>query len=517
MDDFINCYLDSIDKQTDAGDTTDSNQLLELQNYERFLVFAQQNPERVQEALNQLEREKGGRDERRKRPASLTALMPMDGITGFPTNIKERWTPKKLWEQYDPSTLPKILVGADIDSIYTFNSSLFKLVESCGEKCRFTMPNITRHQSADTGTRFCVNSDLCETKPFIRGGEAKTVPLNWFPNVKIATVQIGHPFHSQLHIQLYFLGVDGLHSNTYFTQERLGVVNAMFTMAAISILDDPDFDRSIKRQLARFYNLETLVGSRKWTGARTSFSNSLTPSAMRALALKSTEVLELMATNDEATAFEMPFFNGIQPEDKREKTLNREAMVKFAQELQKSMCFTASMAGCKGSFADEHFLRKIELDPEQFRKVDQDDQMETDDHSIKLDPDQMGTETKSLKVALDGFDSEDDLDDQDSEEDSDESSESTAWDCDLWCSTINEKLTETRNELKEVVLRSFREAFDSNLRSSKGGELPEPKLHSESTWYIDFGIETMLESDTMNIFPMIDSSEALLKEQLKEL
>ena len=483
MDDFIDDYLGSVDRHISETELEESD-FDSYANFERFVQYAHTNEGTVKAALEALKQQKRAGDE--VPPPRLQAVIPLDGVRGFPSNVKDKWTPKSIGSHYYPDTLPALLVNADIDSVYTFEHTLPRIVDVCGSKVRWVMPNITRRESADTGSRFCVNADLCETKPFLRGGVAKTVPLNWFPNIKIAIAKIGHPFHCDMHVQMCFLGVQGFTSNSYFNNHQMGVVNAMFNLAAIFLINQEDADFSVKRELKRFYNLETLVGSKAWRGSRQAWPNSLSPKAMKALAEKSIETLQQIANNDEEIDFENPYWNGIQPEDKRTDTLDRELMVECAQLLSKNVCFTASMAGCKGSFTGEDFERRIELDPDQF----------------KLE--------------------------NDSDDDSDDDSAGCQWDITSWHSTLNEKITEARNQLKEALQDAFQNAFDSNSPtvatdeadkdedSEEANFKKEPKLNKNSSFYVDCGIEIALDDPQMNLFPMIGESQAILKAQMRE-
>jgi hypothetical protein len=79
-------------------------------------------------------------------------------------------------------------------------------------------------------------------------------------------------------------------------------------------------------------------------------------------------VLDAIADDDEAMEFQKSFFNGIEGKDKREDTLNRKDMVSFAKKLSKNIAFTASIAGCKGRFAEDKFQRKINIHAEHYEE-----------------------------------------------------------------------------------------------------------------------------------------------------
>ena len=173
----MEAFIDDYDKlHSSLGDSTEggdrrNNDREELQKFEKFVVYANANEEKVKAALKELEKQKKDMDETPVNTHIVTRMVTLDGrIRGFPTSVKDRRRPKKIWDFYTPEDLPPIVVSGDIDSVYTFDHSLSRLVRACGNKTRWVMPNITRRESADTGSRFCVNSDLCEAKPFIRGG-----------------------------------------------------------------------------------------------------------------------------------------------------------------------------------------------------------------------------------------------------------------------------------------------------------------------------------------------------------
>jgi hypothetical protein len=156
-----------------------------------------------------------------------------------------------------PAHFPEIIVSADIDSVYTFADTAEKIVDAIGTKNRWMIPSITRQWSSDTGTRFSVNSELCENPPFLCKGEAKTVPLNMFPNIKIAVAHIAE-FGYDMHVHLYYLGIEKFTSKSHFSLLQMGVVNAMFNGARTAITSCPeDFPASVVCEMRRFENLKT--------------------------------------------------------------------------------------------------------------------------------------------------------------------------------------------------------------------------------------------------------------------
>lgn len=488
MEDFIDSF-DRIHPVEQDGDATEANvnPRSEHIKFEHFLEYAKTNQEQLDAALEELKQQKLKMDPVRLRTYIDTEKIGLEqnGIEGFPTCIDESVkTPCYLWELWDryideyqvqEIDFPSVVVCGDIDSIYTFNQSLSQIVDSCGSESLWSMASILRAESADTGSRFCVNSDLCESKPFLRNGIAKTVPLNWFPNVKIATVYIGAPFCREMHIQMYFLGVEGFSSNSYFTKLQLGVINAMFNLAILFLTNEENTDRSVQRQLGRFYNLETLTGSRSWTGSRKASINSLTSEAMKALAKKAVEALDLIANNDEKIKkFEDPFVNGVQPEDKREETLDRQQMAAFAQRLSKAMCFTASLAGCKGSFTKNRYERVVELNPLNYRYINHDESGSDD----------LSAEDQSQQQDIDWFE---------------------------YCTELNRGITQAMNELNEELFLSLRKALNAN--SDPSGEA---HLHRKSNWYVDKAFEVSLDHPDLCLLSMIQPSKGILKGKIGE-
>ena len=479
MEEFLDDY-DLNEASAAAEAESNGNARSEHLQFEHFVTYANQNEEKIRAALEELRQKRTEADPVPLQPERASSVFTLN-IDGFPKNVDEDMkTPCKLWElweiyrdQYEENhtAFPSVVICGDIDSVYTFDQSLSRLVDACGVNSCWTMPSILRRESADTGSRFCVNSDLCENKPFLRSGTTKTVPLNWFPNVKIATIHLGDPFRCEMHVQLYFLGVEGFAANAYFSTQQLGVINAMFNFAATVLVNDvTGTDFSIRREFRRFYNLETLTGSRSWTGSRKTAQNYLSAKAMKALAEKAVDVLALIAEDsDQIPNFEDPFLNGVQPEDKRNKTLDRREMVKFAKRLQNAMCYTASLAGCKGRFTERKFERIVTEDPRHY--MPERSESDTDDSN----------------------------------------SDSTGFNEDEYCRALNRAITKARCELSTVLDESFKEAFNAN-------EDPETvaELHSESNWYLDKGFEVALSDPKMNLFPLIRPSEEILKSQLRE-
>jgi hypothetical protein len=384
------------------------------------------------------------------------------------------------------------VVKGDIDSVCTFADDLATIVDACGSN-PWKLLSTTSPASADTGSRFCVNSELCESPAFVRGEETKTVPLNWFPNIKIATVPVG-AWGYEVHIHLYFLGVEKFTANAYMTHVMTGVVNAMFNIArmcAVLTSSDP----TDIQEMQRFDNLETLVGRKKWTRHKLGKKNHLSARAMRELAVQAQTALDFIAGDHPGFEFEQPFLNGIQPEDKRENTLERHEMVKVAKRLKNAMVFTASLAGCKDHFTQEQYQESIHTDPEKYKKM-------------MVDSPHFDAVVDELNGALD------DEDDEASVEYYNSSTKLPPFThfpdiLKAWKDDLDLEMSMKRDLLNRKVLDAFRSAFatlDSENQESED---------TASRWYVDIGFEAYLK-DNMNLLPLIGPSEDMLKSQLRE-
>ena len=544
MDDFDrNIELREIGTAADIAEEEGYDRL-EEQKFEYFIQYAIENEGIVRAALEELKAKRDEMDPAPPRNNNATAEMQEVPDDGFPRCVDESTrTPcslPDLWNLYSSEyengkPFPSVVVSGDIDSLYTFNRNLSGIVDACGIKALWTMPSILRRESADTGSRFCVNYDLCANKPFIRRGTAKTVPLNWFPNVKIATVQIGYPFCRELHIQLYFLGVEGFTSSSYFTTLQLGVINAMFNFAVLFLVNG-DTDRSVKRELSRFYNLETLTGSRSWTGSRQPASNFLSPMAMKAIAEQAEVALDLIVDDDPLVSqLTDPFINGVQPENKRAKTLDKDEMLKFAKRLHKAKCFTASLAGCKGSFTASEFEEVLEFNPLDFR-LGQDDSSQESGESSRPAPLHLSTNVgedsgrrpptddiglpNTVRPSSRSGEESSSASKSDSSEDSgsDSSNSNSTSDTDpiiicweTYCSHLNEGIVAARNDLSKRLHQAMTRALNANPDPSQAA-----KLHECSRWYVDKGYELAMDDPSLNLYSLIQPAEELLKAQLRE-
>lgn len=455
-------------------------------SWDAFESFRLGNPQAYAAFIAEQEQEREWADDSREPEENQNETIPIADTPGiFPMSLQNTTELKMLHSQYSSYNCPPIILRGDIDSVYTYSESLESIVSACGTKNWWKMPSITRQHTADTASRFCINSELCEKQPVIRSGVAQTAPLNWFPNVKVAICSIKE-WGCDVHVQLYFLGVDRLTSNQHFTHLQLGVVNTMFNLArAALMLNHHQLDPSTISSLRRFENLHTKVGSREWNRDLVGQTNELSPTAMGDLSRSAVAILEHIADNDQSLRFEHPFWNGIQPEDKRTSSLDRQAMVRFAKKLKNSMVFTASLAGCKGRFAGQEFMTKIDIN--NLVSVNDNDS--------------------------DGDSSSDSSSDSESNSDSDSSTEIE----EAWVLLLNQKIKKERDELNQKVMSSFRSAF-ATMRPREGENVTaewEEVADEESRWYVDIGCEVSLDAE-VNIFPRLSSSERILRKQLRE-
>ena len=502
--------------------------------FEAFIAVAESRPDLVKQTFEEWNRsaesENAGDDEVTDNDEVGTEYLAINDNV-FPTCINEANKLHTFQDMFTPEETPRIMMKGDIDSVYTFSESLPQIVVACG-KNHWTLPSITSSSSADTGSRFAVNSELCENPAFVRGGQTKTIPLNWFPNIKIATVQIGDWGHD-MHIQLYYLGVEKYTGNGYFNTVMMAVTNAMFNIARCLSLEYED--QSVLPALRRFENLETIVGRRKWTANKSGVKNRLSPSAMYSLAQGTEKALGMIADNVAEIKFDDPFFNGIQPEDNREKSVDRAQMVKFAKRWQNHFLVTASLAGCKGYFTDRKFQRWIEPSPEKYQllvvqdpafqdvvdrlnrqKEDEHDRLiEERDRLIQEQQDERNRPNQAQGNERDE-EHEDELEIPQVPDVHYHNATDNLPPCAefpqaivTWLSDLNQHISLARDGLMGEVMKDFRQAFQC---LDEDGELVDDK---SNRWYIDSAYEVLIEGGT-NIFPRIAPSKEILKLELRD-
>ena len=454
----------------------------------------------------------GHRHENHMQGLNDSELVGIHNEAFFPDSLRTFDKLNTFKEQFaSHHEIPTIMIAGDIDSVCTFSNSFEQLVDALGEKNLWSVPSVTRQWSADKGSRFCVNADFCETPPFIRGGEAGVVPLCWFPNVKVASCNV--PQFGIMHVQLYYLGVESYTSNSYFTHVMMGVVNAMFNFARIRSRNHEDLHPSSRRGCDRFYNLRTRVGSKAWSRSIKDHSNDLNYNAMKVMANQAIEVLDDIAIDLAELKFEEAHWNGIQPAGKRRVTLDRQKMVAFAKKLRNNIAFTASLAGCKGSFLDEKYSKVIEIDCAKY-----------DDMILNHD------DLQNIVALLNSKESEEESKEESEEESKEESEEESEEESkeeskeesgqryhstdnpppichfddihEELINDINQKITVAKNDLNKVLMQTFRKAF-----KTEGDDV--------SRIYVDVAHEVWLDG-AVNVFPRIAESKTILKAQLRE-
>ncbi len=299
-------------------------------------------------------------------------------ITGFPGCVNGEKTLFKMEDWCSPVDQPQMVVEGDIDSVCGIFQNFSEVVDAIGPSHSHVMHSLTSPYSADKGSRFSVDSSLCEVPAFVRGDAAKTVPLCWLPNIKVATVPISD-WGCEMHIHLYFLGAEKLVGASYFSTLRMGVVNAMFNIARKAIMSVnqtgdgndgiSDSVYTVKKQFERCHLFETPVGRKEWRSNKSGSKNVFSAEAMKVFAYFLQEALNLIADDHPQLDFHKPWVNGIQTEGDRDESLDRGEMVKFANKLKHNLAFTASVAGCKQHFCKLQFHRKV-LSPDPSSYVD---------------------------------------------------------------------------------------------------------------------------------------------------
>lgn len=364
----------------------------------------------------------------------------------FPTAYKDSRNLHKLSEMYNPFTMPPIRVSSDIDSIYTVSHDPECLIRALGDN-PFSIHSLTNPMTAETGSRFSVNTKKCKPPIQVRGGKISTCPLNWFPNVRIATCKIPNLKCAVMYINIYYIGSDvSVGKSNYFSTLMMGVVNAMVNISRNGLNKNPatDIEPSVLAELRGLENLHTKISSKDKSKGVTS---TLSPQAM--LLLVSVFEMSLGFISDEVPSipFETTFYNGIQSKDpSQDKSLPRGKMASFARKLKDNMLFTASVAGCKSCFYGSEYDKLVTIDPiimNQYR-------MKQNQLGDSFDP----------NVHLENYPEE-------------------------WYFELNKALSQARNELKDVAMEVFREAFRTPhlpgeaTISDQEEELSEEHQHEE--------------------------------------
>ena len=158
----------------------------------------------------------------------------------FPTN----WTPTEepyfqyISDKWPPPWIPDIFMKVDIDSVYTYSSSLKDIVKAFGKETRYELPSVTSQARNTTSSRFCVNFNSVYPPPILRGSNANTTPLNWYPNTSLGLCRLKEYTGLDLYINVYFIGAKSFGKNQMFKHDELGVINTMLNMARCLCIDN---------------------------------------------------------------------------------------------------------------------------------------------------------------------------------------------------------------------------------------------------------------------------------------
>jgi len=444
---------------------------------------------------------------------------------GFPDSVTGEKTLFKLEEMYSPATPPKMTVSGDIDSLYGIFHSMMELVKAIGPLHSYSIPSVTTPCSADKGSRFSVNSNRCSVPAFVRGDSAKTVPLNLFPNVKVATVPVAK-WGCEMHIHLYYLGPEKLIGASYFSHLWMGVVNSLFNTAREMVVkwghalqnENPNPNDEwmalilAAKEFESFQPLETPVGRKQWRSKKSGAKNVLSAKAMSIFAEMVDLVLDSMAEDHVGLDFQNPLVNGIQPEEgDRGTSLDRDEMVKFAKKLKNNVAFTASIAGCKQHFCKPQFHKEVLLPPLS--------------SYVEMMKETAGLEAIIEKINRENGTSYSFDDDGNSSDDSDipfgrvnsglptldvNGSKHFPEIVQTWLDDINAAIEKTIAEVNQELRVAFRNDFIGEEAASGADD-----GDARSLWYIDIGTEFRI-GGSVNLFTDMSKSKEFLKKCLTQ-
>jgi len=485
-------------------------------DFGRFARLVESNPEEWDAIRRTYEQDPDGEDDSSSICSSdsdfdFTHERLERDAPGFPPSVSGNKTLFQMQDMFSPDHSPQIQVEGDIDSVYRVFHSLEDTVAATGDRM-WHIRSVTTPLSADTGSRFKVNSENCKMPAFVRGEASSTVPLNWFPNIRLATVPVAE-WGCEFHIQLYFLGSEKLVTNHPFPQLWMGVVNAMFNLARTSlVIPTPNEEAgpegplsSVAKELMRCQPLETPVGNKGWRANKSGIDNRLSAKAMKQLAPTMSTVLCLIASNNIHLKFEDPAVNGILFEDSYETSLDRTEMVAFAKKLMNNIAFTATIAGCKQHFCQPKYCKKLDpLPTSKYMKMMK--QMPKGQLKEILTQINARHETHFDCEELDP-DVDDDCEDLPSLEKYGNDYFPTI--VSVWLDDMNVAIKNAMDKLHHDCLASFHQTFKPNEQAS---EAEDPS----SMWHVDFGTEFRIVRDDMNLFTQSANSKELLKCQLKQ-
>jgi hypothetical protein len=210
------------------------------------------------------------------------------------------------------ASLPAVVLKGDIDSVYKTAPTARDIVDAVGKKFPWTLDSSINSFTAEKGSRYSVNSSKTSEPAFLKGGKCRTVPMEWFPNVKIAWAKI---WDHEMHMHIYYMGVKNFSRKTYFSYLMLAVVNAMMNYARQAVSDQFSEDESAEntimasefKLLKRF---ETKVGPKDWSRSMLSRRTTISHQSMCAFADALMVGLNKIASDDTDFEFDTPVLHG---------------------------------------------------------------------------------------------------------------------------------------------------------------------------------------------------------------
>lgn len=316
----------------------------------------------------------------------------------FPTTLI---SPKEYEEQNALSELkayldcapefPELVIQADVDSIYGYSKSMSDLKSQLGVHCKFEFRSVTGAYTNDVGSRFSVNVDQMDDPPYVRNNAAKTVPLNWYPNMNIGVCLLTS-LSKRVFLQIYNLNVSGFTKVAHFSTNEIAVVNAALNSARRVCAACQEYSMAIRHEFAAMDRFETKVGDREWQSISLSRDNYLSSGAMDNFCRVVDKAFLFMSNPDSyATAsrnadrtghyedkilkkqkFWLPSHHGIffKNDDVRRYNLSKETIIEIASQLYKGILFTFSAAGIKSAFDGDPAFRLSLPQPRQ-QEIDQ--------------------------------------------------------------------------------------------------------------------------------------------------
>ena len=127
-------------------------------------------------------------------------------------------------------------VFMDADSLYWISTNPKELLSKLlvlGESV-FNFQSLTSRLDANKSSRFSVTGSEKAILQRVRGKMPPKINLEKYPNVRLATVDSGKPGVSS-YINMYFLGLDYIPKEPYFTNVQLGLVNVALNIARKAI------------------------------------------------------------------------------------------------------------------------------------------------------------------------------------------------------------------------------------------------------------------------------------------